>query len=314
MKALYILFPDYNYIDKCIESGIDTLIIPNQTISEQENNTYNPEYGSYSETISLLKYYKDVKVKKLLCILPYPYWKDFNPQLAFFDGKRHRLRTPCPTSTFPISTRLALAQNLCQKYDTELILDMENYGSYLTTESLDINGSHFGPDITCKCKACESVAKKNKTIEWWMFNNMCRNYKPIGQLANYNAWTYGKFKETPYIFVEKTYPMGGTGWFDLFKIKLNLKKWILINRYWLKRKAKYIAGAWLERFPENDFINYIEKMYKSFDGYWIYSQCRLSPESPYHYKNLDKQPKPFYNYLVTDEFFLKLKRLNEKLK
>jgi len=322
IKGLYILWPNYHYIDRCIEAGINTLIIPNQNLSFEEDQTSYREYGTYRETIELLEYYKDKDVKLLLCIIPHKYWVDLPKDQQFFDGKEYKKRTPCLYNSKDYESRIKRGSEIAKEYGADLIFDMENYANYefeyvdsekvsLKNHALNLNASKLKPKYKCKCERCKKRSKKN---QWEIFHNQFKKHlskdQINGQLISTSGWTFDKFPSTCNVFIEKTYPMAEYSWFSLWMKRWEIKKWVWFNKYILKRKANYIAGAWLERFTEDDFFKYLKILDRHFDGWWLYSQTALSPESPYHMiDKIKDQPKPFYNQLVGDSFFDKLSKI-----
>lgn len=92
--------------------------------------------------------------------------------------------------------------------------------------------------------------------------------------------------------------------------------------WWNRIKSKYIhgvdykvsSGVWLEVLNEENFFYALSKLSKSrvIDGWWIYSQKRMTKNSRITDETAKKERATFGMYeesLVDDNFFIRLKEL-----
>lgn len=313
IKGLYIIWGDPYYIDRCIDSGINTLLVANQHLTPEEDEQRIPHWGSYKNTIDILTRYRG-QVKLVLVPLYMKFWGRLEPHQMFLDAGYYRQKTPCPTSFNWVTDRLKKAEKICHEYGADLVMDVEGYGASVDKDILNLGSGKYWPKYFCDCERCEikTDGKVFKKIHQWNIHNQYnrmffKKYRISGQLLNTNHWTFSRYSDKPYIFLEGTYPMGSTKKWNLMSKLFQAKKWEYINRYIFRKDAHYVPGVWLERFKEDEFFDYLAWLRKYYDSFWIYSQSRLSKYSPYH-ADQTRQPNPYYHKVVSPSFFKQLKQ------
>lgn len=336
-KALYLLWPDADYVIKNVDSGINQLLIANQNDSDKADEIH-PHWGNYQETIYLTKllelYYKD-KPKSELDFIALPIWNPFYLDLPsdwqFFDGEKFYPRTPCPTCIEWIEQRTNHAKFLVeqgQRID-KILFDAEHYLHSQHPEwVLNMYDNSNGPIHICKCDRCKSKGLDNK--KQWDFHNVevrqRLGYLGYGQLQNRNAWTMKKYHHK-WCYLERSYPTRDVATdktklyyqytLDIIKDKARCKKYGI--------DLKVSAGIWVERFPADKLLDYIEYIGKNpaYDGYWLYPQKRMTKYSAISNYTEEEKKRYYqlYESLIDDpndpnsdpEFFKKLKRINKEI-
>ena len=304
-KMIYIMHPDFDYIEKCIDSGITTLLCTTCSLpSESTRSKWN--WDSIKPVLE--KYKDDPRVKLIFCPLLIPLHGVVTEE-AFFDGNKYLSHTYCPSKNRQLKSKIQEAKNIAKQYNAELIYDTEEYTHERNSELLRIyvkNLNEYWPKYECKCQSCSG---KSKTEQWKMHVKSIReeliemNYS--GQYPNRPMWFNKAFPKL-HFFTEDTYMS-----FKPFYVWFN----ILVKNFIWGNRMKLFAGIWMEKFSDNDFRKYIKKLGKSilFDGYWIYPQTRLSRTSPFK----DDGTMGYYNDSLADgvdpDFFIKLKKLNEEI-
>ena len=313
MKALYVIWPDPYYIDRCIYSGIDTLLVANQHLTPEEDLERIPHWGSHKDTIDILTRYQS-RVKLILVPLYKKFWGKLSPKQMFIDAGVYRQKTPCPTNYQWLSERYKQALKLCEAYGADLVWDAEDYRAAVDNDILDIGSGKYGPKYFCECANCKAKVDGRifkKRHEWKIHAQyselFLRNMVNVtGQLANTAAWTFDRYPGKPYIFLEHTYPMGSTSKWNLYSKLIQSKKWEYINRYMFWQDAHYIPGVWAERFTTDELFSYLQTLKRYYNGFWLYAQSRLSKNSPYH-ADQTGQPQPYYHKVFGNDFFKQLK-------
>ncbi len=301
MKALYLIWPDHVYIDKCIEAGIDTLIVAIYSNPGDANN------GSYFNTWDQIK---DVFVRyhdKVKCIaLPvlYSMWEDTPEGQRFVQANKSYPRSFCPTSKEFFEKRFApIRQLVTDGLAHSIILDPEHYS----------NCPHiYSEEIRCDCPQCVSISHED---QWKMRGSFIKAEPSIkGQLWASSWWSMMNYNNTSLMLTEETY-MGeaascGKRW-NLAKQQRKVKK---------ECGAKYdiVPGVFIEVFHSPDlFLENLKVCLKHYGSYWIYTQKMMSRWSKIpktEIETIKKNYGGFYEERLVDEvdpnFFTKLKAIN----
>jgi len=338
-KGLYLLWPDFDYIDKCVKSGIDHLLIANQN-TESKADEIHPHWGQYKESLCLMNILEEyyIKHKPDLEMIFLPIWvcfyMDLPKEQQFYDGEKYITRTPCPTSLDWINSRLEACKYMIDKsphgMTKDIMFDPEHYAhSSMPDKLLDLWEDRNNPKHICKCPRCKEM-KLDNIFQWVYHNNKVKeklnelNLKALGQLQNENAWNYYKYHEHWY-YTERTYPVRDVmqKW---WKLKIEYPFGFIKDIALAKKNKidmKISAGVWVERFKVDDLLDYIKWIGKNpiFDGYWFYPQNRFSKYS--WIKQYNEQEKEKYGDLFTGliddpnvensdpQFFEKLKKVHK---
>lgn len=302
MKALYVIWADFEYIDKAIDAGIDTLIIANQNLPTDTDplpdDGSGGNWGMWDDCKKTIEKYQMSGVRILFNPILVPYWKDLPKDQQFYDGKEYHARTPCPTSVDFVVDRVFPAYQISKRYNIELVFDIENYGE---TRCLWNKGRWSR--LKCKCDRCKgkSTSKQYKIHHDLM--NGAMDGRAVGSFPYDSKWVLNLFGKKGKYFTEYTYSSDSS---------LKNKMWVI----WLKLTGtKTYAGIWMEKFSAESLLKKIEKTDKAwkYEGYWLYPHARMSKYSPllypYHYEGIN----PYNNTLVDHEdpqFFQKLKKIN----
>ena len=86
IKALYVMWPDDDYLDKAIEAGINTLFISLYDSTPKEKT--QALFKKYSKkAVNLIPIVANIQPGKILPV-----------DQQFFDGQKYYAATPCPTN------------------------------------------------------------------------------------------------------------------------------------------------------------------------------------------------------------------------
>jgi hypothetical protein len=301
MKGLYVIWPDEDYIDKCVESGIDTLIL-SITLNEDESNITR-----------LCKKYKDMGVT----IVPSIAYDQYNYNIPLEDqfslnGRRLK-HCACPTSRNYINTILDFPVRLFKKgYADAVGIDFEDYSvNIYPNDSLKYHGSYESNNMICGCSRCKNLTEyEQRRINSENIRNKLDGIK-LYQFPYVNPWNW----------------MYSDWWLNEFTYE-ELGDWgrILKNTNKMKKSditLKNSSGLWIEKFPAIEYLENLKSITKSpaNDGYWIYSHMRLSknsywrlhPDDPHTIETLKSLP---YQSFIDEEypqFFEELKNLNGRI-
>lgn len=302
MKALYVIWPDFEYIDKAIHAGIDTLIIANQNLPNDptplEDNGHGGTWGQWDDCKKTIERYQSSGVSILFSPILVKHWEDLPIEQQFYDGKNYWTKTPCPTSSDFINDRVVPAVKVAEKYNLELAFDIENYAG---TRCLWEKGRFSRHK--CKCDRCKD---KSTSKQYEIHKKMIRDAvgtRARGSFPYKPKWVLDLFGRKAKFFTEYTYGSDSS---------LKNKLWV----WWLKLiGTKTYAGIWMEKFSAEALLKKIEKTRKSslYDGYWLYPHARMSKNSPLLFPFKDETINPYNNTLVDQEdpqFFEKLKNIN----
>lgn len=301
MKALYLIWPHAEYIDKCIESGIDTLIVAIYSLPGDNNN------GAYFNTWDQIK---DVFVRyhdKVKCVaLPvlYSMWADTPEGQRFVQANKSYPRSFCPTNKAYFESRFAPIRQLVNDgLAHSVILDPEHYSDCPHI---------FSEEIRCDCPQCAPISHED---QWKMRSSFIKAEPSIkGQLWASSWWSMMTYNNISLMLTEETYSgeaaSCGKRW-NLAKQQKRVKK---------ECGAKYdiVPGVFMESFRSPDlFLENLKVCLKHYGSYWIYSQHEMSRWSKISEKEMDECAKNYGGYYekrlvdeVDPNFFTKLKAIN----
>lgn len=307
MKCVYIIWPDVDYIEKLISSGIDTLIIAN--LDEPNDLNSLNFWGSWKDTKKLLDLYNnDPRVNIIFSPIWVRYWEDLPPDQRFvYKNGVSKNRTPCPNNEQFVQDRVAYAKSIATKYNTMISFDMEHY---LNDDDVDKSvGILEIYDVTkrnrlkCRKQNAGSVKKQYNKHK----NNIKTRVNDLSSVGFYpygNYWVCKLFGKRGVFFDESTYK----------GIKFK-HRWFA---FWRKvfTGTPTIAGIWCDVHKPDEIIKQIKKSKKwGFKGYWLYSQARFSRFTPMRKGKIPfPNNNPYYQNLVDVDdpaFFNKLKMTNK---
>lgn len=311
IKALYVIWPDFEYIDKAINAGINALLVANQNLSLSDDSEHQ-HWGSYKDTVDILQRYRDTNVDLILVPTLIDSWREI-PNLFQFDaGHRKYTKMFCPTCNIHVEDRFFKILELQLKYRiTGIIWDLEHYGYKVDSDILRWTYDDYKPKYYCKCKYCNGLKENQWKYFQRTFKAYIKKFPITGQLVD-RPWNFKMYPEgNTWLFTESTY--NKRSWHVRWRYAI--KTWIrykLISKILWGFKLKGICpGAWAEKFTEKEYIDYLEYLLKNpfYSGYWIYTQMRFSSNTMHNPVN-DEQP--YYPKLMSDEFFKNLKILNDR--
>jgi len=327
--GMYCIWPDHDYIERCIQAGVNTIGVVMTNFSLEEDISHD-HYGHYFEVIEMLeKYSKDDRVDIVLIPTLNTCFADKPERMCFHDGEKYLRRTPCPLSKEWISSRLNIVAKLVSVYNVKSVMfDVEHY-NWRTPAVEEIWDGKWKPDHKCHCPRCKDFTKKE---QWKLHHKEFKtqlkkmNLDESGQLAYFNLWNFDKYTGKKWLWTEKTYPIHKKPSKSLFW-KHHSSMWgrKFFARLLYGQKVHISAGLWIERFTANDFIDYIELMGKKsiYDGFWIYPQARLSKHTRFKRDTQEDRYKGKEYFGLIDDphaegsnvnFFLNLKEVIEEIK
>jgi len=303
-KSMYVIWPDYDYIDKAIEAGIDTLLVLTyHNVTEEDIDNLFKRYNGK------------------VTLIPVVSWVGLNTVVPegqqFYDGVKYQKYTPCPLNIDYIKDKLKFPLKLFNKYNscTGVAIDFESYGK--GHEGVISYYDEWQDEAICRCNKCKDFTEKEqRDIN---VNNISRELRlaSLYQLPCVNPYLW---RIQYWWFNESTYK-GGWNIYRILKYTFNMK-WghdvTTINS----------SGVWMEQFTAKDYLKLIKKYIKSAstDGYWLYPQMRMSencfwrthPDDPWSKRELTNLPYKSFIDAPNDptsdiNFFNKLKDLNDKI-
>ena len=298
MKALWLMYYDYDMIDKSIEAGIDTLII-NAFDLIPPGGGYDP----FDKIIECLTRYKEKypNVKLFLDPIWNPVWVVLpEEQQMFFEGK-YQLHTPCIQNRAFIESRInpsieIYKQGLCDG----IIWDVEEYGRG-TPDHI----TFFSEKNKCECPKCKDLSWDE---QWKIHQDHCKELLveiPInGHFPTREVWGLKRYPNKLFLFLETTY--GGIELWQTIKLRL----YQLRNKLFYGLTYKLVPGIWIEAMYEDEFFKQIKIAQKVYGGYWIFAQRIFSHNSKFTEEAL-KAVGCVNTDFVTDSFFAKLKEINK---
>ena len=326
---MYIIWEDYDYIEKCIEAGINSLNILMINYSLEEDLIHD-HYGHYMSLIPLLeRYHNDPRVDVCLTITLNKTFADIPVTQAFHNGKEYLMRTPCPTSEEWIISRLKKVEVLCNTYNIKNVqFDVEHYGAESNKNIEKIWDDKWFPEYKCHCTRCKDLSKRE---QWKRHNKLFKKHlskidlNSSGQLAYFNMWNFSKYIGNKWLYTENTYPTGEKPSKSIYrkywKSHWGRKLWSML---FYGNDIHICAGLWLEKFTADDFIKWL-KMYGEcslYEGYWLYPQARLSKNTRFpRGHEVDPKYGDMYRDLIDDPkgigsnpfFFNNLKEANKHI-
>ena len=298
MKAFYCLWPNYDYIDKLVDAGIDTILLTAHDLPWEKESGY---YDSKKLVIDTAIRYRG-KCKIFLV----PLWiRDPNyysiPELEQWrteDG-RYLSKTPCPTSTYYISGRVLPAIQFCHEYQLDgIIWDLEHLIPSKYVDKIIPFYKDKNPEKRCHCVVC-----KNYNLEdlWKVHAGLIKGHLDQsgilvhGQMPYSYGWTMRQYPEQVFHFTEETYEKD-ISWIEQFKWDFS---------YWKYNVSpNVVPGIWCEFLKtEENLIKYIKQLYKKYKCFWLYSHEYFG----------NRIPNPHVNYPMpgpaTDWFFERLREI-----
>ena len=296
MRGMYVIWPDFDYIDKAIDSGINTLLV--SCYNYPDDGIVNSGFDSYQTSMSVIERYR----KQVRCLLIPSYIRQWNPipigQQFISKGVVYPT-TPCPNSYPYINSRMIPALELLQEGKIDgVIFDFEQYDGGI---------NYLNEKNKCECPNCIDLSWKKQ----WENNKkmMATLYRPneMGYMPYKNYWGIKRLNADEISYYDEDY-YAGYNWKTKFQTWRN--KWI--NKIFHGVSYKLYPGVWLEILSEDDFFDSLNKISKSklYDGWWIYPQKRMSRNSGISPEQVQSFINIFGQYdisLVNDMFFSKLK-------
>lgn len=298
MKALWIMAYDYEYIDKAINAGIDTLLV----VSFNCPKKYETDgYDSYEKIIECLQRYQG-KVDRYIV----PIWNRTNGDLPIDqqfvnDGKTYPW-TACITSKDYIDDRVKPALEIYNMGLCEGILwDVEEYLRHLPDDAI----TTFTEKNKCECSRCKDLSWKEQwKIHQDYMKELLKDVPVTGHMPTREYWSLKRYPNDVQLMLENTY----NGLEIWPTIKLFLYK--IKNRILYGLKYKLVPGFWVEAMEYDKFFKHIKISKKLFGGYWIFDQRIFS-----RYSKTTREALLNANCvnvdLVDDDFFTRLKEVND---
>lgn len=267
MRSVYLLWADDNHIDRLINSGIDTLLIPDYNSPPAPLET--PEMPSYQRTLEIIDRYRNLAK---IIIIPAWFQSWFNlPSEQMFTNEAGGAwtRTPCPTSVEYFDSRFAHLHDLNNRGLIDGVLwDVENYAGP------GIAGFFSEDDMPqCYCERCRQHTRNGADLydvhkQLWRTN--LTNFHIVGTTPYSNPWVLGLFPKDVIWFSQSTYE--------------EVDRWKLIRTAaeWDTPPIAH-AGAWLEKHSDDSVVEYAESLMSSdlpidFSGNWYYTHSRLTTD------------------------------------
>ncbi len=301
MKAVYLIWPDFDYIDRFIEAGIDTLIVAFSSIDgfpDDPTGYFDP----WAKSVSILEKYKNSGVRLIACPSAYPSWFLVPKGSRFVSGGVEYPGHYCPTDASYIEQQTAPFRHLVNiRLCHEVIWDVEHYTG---------KPEMYVDQIRCECSRCLTFSQESQWKQRAIL--MSKDTFSTGQLNYHSWWSLNCYSEKK-MLTERTYEESGIGErFNMWNIKRKAKKHGC--------NMKIIPGAFPELFRSTDkFLEYLKylKSHCPYEGYWIYTQKMFSKNSRMAQSEIDaiaRGNKGFYETRLIDDidpgFFGKLKVLN----
>ena len=296
MKAFYCLWPNFGYIDKLIDAGIDTLLITAHDLPFETPSNYYDTQEIILQTISRYR----GRCSMLLVPLWARPWVTIPPlqQWVRQDGS-YCAHTPCPTSRSYMRSRVIPAIEFAVEHGMEgIIWDLEHLDRKSKPDIISFYDSMWEPEHRCNCATCqqynmEDLWKTHASAIRELLENSGLSIH--GQMPYTGGWTMRQFPNLHH-FTEETYQ----------KDVGNVTRYLVWEYNWKKAKVNpvLIPGIWCEfKQTEEALINYIKKIYYKYDHFWLYSHEFFG----------NHIPNPHVDYPMkgpaTDWFFEQLKQI-----
>jgi len=295
MKAAYILWPNYEYIDKLVDASIDTLLVTCHDLPWDVPSNY---YDSRDTIIDTINRYKS-RCRILIVPLWIRPWTKVRVEHRWQtrDG-RLLARTPCPTSKTYINERTNHAMWFAKEVGADgIIWDLE----HLEKDAPDIVPFYHslgGPEHRCYCPICMKYSMEDL---WKVHAGLIRkqlDHSGIqihGQMPYSGGWTMRQYPGQLHHFTQETY-QGDVSWWER-------KKWAFTYKR-NKVKPTIVPGVWCEWFhDEFSLINYLRHLKNKYGGFELYSHEFFGNRIPNPHV---KYPNPGP---ATDWFFRELRKI-----
>jgi hypothetical protein len=303
MRGLYVIWPDFQYIDEAVKAGIDTLLVCFYSHSWAPAPS---AFDSWATSVSVLERYKG-QVRLIACPIVMERWMPVDEGHRFVSGGKEYPFVFCPTSQEWMGKIFSPFKDLQAKGLCDgIIYDVENY----------VGGPRlFQEQIRCECSRCALLSVED---QWKQRSHvMLRDGFNQGQLI-YSSWWSLQCYPNALCLTEDTY--ADMGRCDSFKLRRRLGK--EQKKAEKERGFHYtlVPGLFIEVFKSLDQflkqLKYLSTHYP-YEGYWIYSQKIFSRISRMSEEEMKKLEGGFGYYerrlidQVDGNFFNKLKELNK---
>jgi hypothetical protein len=315
-KALYILWPDFEYIDKCIEAGINTLLVTFHDMPTTPSSNY---YDTWQTSVSVCERYKNSGLKIIAVPLWSRQWAPILEEQRFVQNGNSLEFTPCIINLDYMESRLQpLHELFSQGLIHEVVWDIEEYDAGKPGII-----KYWTEKIKCECPKCLIMG-----ITWkdaWLlhiesFKTRSQGLNCRGNLDFDSWWQLKRYQNNNIVnYTERTYAELSLFKYYVKYIGLVLKR--LYNKLFYKLNYDIVAGAFIEVFNSpSAYLEYLERIMRSplFSGYWIYTQKTFSRNSKLTPEQIEEMKKESGHYeerlidQIDPEFFNKLKILNSK--
>lgn len=265
MKAFYSLWPNFEYIDKLVDAGIDTLLVTAHDLPSWD--TPSGYYDTREIVIQTISRYKG-RCKIFLVPLWARPWIEIPVMQRWQTEKGRSLKgTPCPTSMSYIRSRVVTITGFANDYKLDgVIWDLEHLEHQTRSDVIPFYNSLRNPEHRCYCATCIQYTMENlwKVHAGLIRKELEQSGIPIhGQMPYSGGWTMRQFPGDLHHFTEETYQRD-VGFIERFK-------W---ERTWKKAKVspRVIPGVWCEwHHTEDKLLRYIKKIYHKYGHFWLYS-------------------------------------------
>lgn len=266
MKAAYILWPNYQFIDKLVGSGIDTLLVTAYDLPWEKESGY---YDSKEVTLQTISRYQSkckIFLVPLWCRDPVYYSIPETQQWKIEDG-RYLRKTPCPTSKAYVDSRVLPAIEFCREHRLNgLIWDLEHLTPLRLSSQIIPFYKGSRPLERCWCVSCTQYSFEDlwKVHAGLIKEHLDRSGILIhGQMPYSYGWTMRQYPGQLFHFTEETYKKD-ISCFERLKWDLSYSKYGV--------NPIVVPGIWCEYLKtEENLIRYIRKLYKEYKGFWLYS-------------------------------------------
>ena len=298
MKAAYVLWPNYEHLDRLVHAGIDTLLVTAHDLPWDKASPYYDKKEIVLQTLSRYRASCNLILVPLWVRDPVYFSVPDTQQWQDQDGRWLR-KTPCPTSAAYARSRVVPAVDLCHEQRLDgLVWDLEHLRPASVASEIVPFYQGCKPSERCWCPACRSY---NMEDLWKAHAGIVRDLLETsgiqihGQLPYSYGWTMRQYPGDLHHFTEETY-QGDVGWIERAKWEFS----------WWRAKVspRLIPGAWCEWFSdEQALLDYLRRLNRKYGGFWLYSHEFFgnkipNPHVPY------PNPGP-----ATDWFYRELARL-----
>lgn len=309
VRGMYVIWGDENYINKMLDSGINTLLFSYQN---HLGNDKNPYYQSATRTVEL-----SWNITKPCVKLLNPHWFrswDKVPDNSFaFMNKRGDIlnSTPCIANKTYIQFYMNHLCETAQRAGMQgIIIDFEEYDKFVIGSGvIDI----FTGKRPCYCDSCKSQGIAGDYSK--QFKIFAKNSLEV--LSSFDV-TYGQM---PYKKdLHSIFPSGKNWWYseDSYGGIEPFEVW-RDRMFNITNRAKYAAGIWAERFSAENLLEAILDAGSCpfVDGYWIFNAARFSKHSPLLVNMTKDEACQFIHSTLIDiemkTFFDRLSEINKKI-